>query len=131
MFRAVLLVVLLVLAAAVGWFGWRWHSEHVACERRGAAFDARLKRLEEEAKQRIVPGSKKQEVVGFLEKNGLHVSFRTDLNPEQIVGTTSDVGCPHIFGCGDEVLIGVEVNVDGEGTAISRPKVETMYTNCM
>jgi len=33
--------------------------------------------------------------------------------------TISGVGCSHIFGCGDEVLIGVEINV------------ETMFSGCM
>jgi len=120
MFRVLVLASVLVLAAAVGWFGWRWHSEHVACERRGAALDARIRKLEGEARQRIAPGAKKPQVVEFLMENGQHVSFRAGLTPQQIVGTASDVGCPHIFGCGNDALIGVEVNVDDESTSFLR-----------
>lgn len=80
---------------------------------------------------RIGIGTKREDVVRFLEEYGLHASFRTDFGPPRIVGTAQDVGCPHFFGCGDEVMIEVTVDIDNEGNVRSEPRVEEMYTNCL
>jgi hypothetical protein len=114
-----------------GWLGAKWYRERSACERRGAALDARIRRLEEQARRRIGIGTKHGEVVRFLQENGLNVTTGSYSGSWRTVGTASDVGCPDIFGCGDEALIGVEVNVDESGNVISAPKVETMYSDCM
>jgi len=60
----------------------------------------------------------------------MNASFESDDIPPQMLGYIRDVGCAHIFGCGDEVLIRVAVKVDDKGAAISAPTVESMYSNC-
>jgi hypothetical protein len=33
-----------------------------------------------------------------------------------------DIGCPHIFGCGDEAMIGIEAVLADDGTVTSAPR---------
>jgi len=122
---------LVCAVAGGGWLGTKWYREHSACERRGAALNARIRRLEEEARRQIGIGTKQSQVVQFLQENRLNVSTSSFSGKSRTVGTASDVGCPRIFGCGDEVLIGVEIDVDEGGDVISAPKVEAMYSDCM
>jgi hypothetical protein len=109
----------------------RWYRSQRACERRGAALDARVQRIKREAQDRIEIGTKKEEIVRFLEGNSLNVSFDNRGIPARIVGTGTDVGCPHIFGCGDAVIIQVQFDVDDNGSDISPPKIDMGYTDCM
>jgi hypothetical protein len=129
--RLWLLVILFVIGAVGCWFGTRWYRGHLACERRGVALDARVQRIKSEAQHRIEIGTHKEEILRFIEENGLRVSSNNNANPTRIVGTGTDIGCPHIFGCGDDALIMMQIDVDDSGNAISRPTVDVAYTNCM
>jgi hypothetical protein len=129
--RLRILVLLAIIGAPCGWLGVRWYRSERACERRGAALDARVQRIKSEARDRIEVGTKKEEIVRFLEENSLNVSFYNRATPATIVGTGTDVGCPHILGCGDEALIEVQIDVDAGSDAISRPTVDVRYTDCM
>jgi hypothetical protein len=125
------LVLLVVTAAAGGWFGLQWHREKVVCLQRGAALDARLKKLETDATSSIGIGTGHDDIVRFLEKNGFSINSGTEPGQPVIVGTASDVGCPRIFGCGNSVFLRVEVRADAQGRAISALKVEGMYSDCL
>jgi len=125
------LVPLFVVMAVGAWLGVPRYREQAACERRGAALDERMKRLQADGKRIVIIGTKREKVVQFLETNGLDVSSESDRIPPQIAGYVRDVGCPHIFGCGDEVIIRVAVGVDDKGAAISAPTVEAMYSDCL
>jgi hypothetical protein len=126
-----ILALLVVIGAAAFCFGVRWYHSEQACERRGAALDARIQRIKSEAQYRIQIGTRKEDVYRFLEENGPNASFSKNSTPGRIVGTGTDAGCPHIFGCGDAAIIQVQIDVDGSGNAISPPKVDSGYTDCM
>jgi hypothetical protein len=119
----------IVLAAAC-WLGYRWHREEGICERRGAALDARIERIRESVRQ-IIPGTNKDAIVGVLEANGLRASFLTTPYVPTIEGTATADGCSRILGCGDQVVIMVEVRVDDRWAAIETPRVETFLDDCM
>ena len=129
--RLWILAVLLPVMVAGGWFGLGWYREHKACQQRGAALSARFKKLDEAAHRRIRIGIKSEEVFRFLKENGLSSLLDASQNPRRIIGTASDVGCPQIFGCGEDVMIRVEVQVDDMGEVISPAAVDGMYTNCL
>ena len=74
---------------------------------------------------------KKEVIIRFLQDNSLNASFDKYAVPARIVGIGMDLGCPHIFGCGDEARIEVRIDVDDSGSAISHPAVEVGYTNCL
>jgi hypothetical protein len=76
-------------------------------------------------------GTKEEEVVRFLEETGLHASINSELTSPRMMGTAMDIGCPRIFGRGNDAMIAVEVGIAGDGTAIVAPSVNVMYTNCM
>jgi hypothetical protein len=121
---------LAIALVAAGWLALHLHREHQACKRRGAALEARLEKIRAEGRRLIVPGTSKDTIVQFLNGNGLRVSFESDGIP-RIVGSATALGCAEIFGCGDEVLIEVAVDVDGGGRATASPTVDSRYDDCL
>jgi hypothetical protein len=131
LFKVLIVSAIAILAGLCSWVGLSWYCGHSQCERRGAALDAKIENLKQEAPRSIVIGTKRADILRFFRENGLHASFYELGSPQLIVGTASEVGCSHSFGCGNQVGIRVEVKVDGQGSAVSAPTVDSMYTDCM
>lgn len=107
--------------------GCLYHYHNAACKQRGAALQARIERLKEEAHSQLVPGTKKEAVIQFFEANGIPVTFVAG----QATGTVNVKGCAP-SGCGsDDASLGIRVKVDGKGTVISQPVVGSIYTDCL
>jgi len=105
------------------------------CKQRAAAFQARRGQIEAEAKNSLKPGTKKADVVRFFvsENMPLTLSQRADQNQD----ATGEIHIPGLaecedIACGDDATeIWVEVELDGNGTVISAPRVDGMYTDCL
>jgi hypothetical protein len=104
------------------------------CKQRGADFQARVKRIEANAKISLKPGTKKADVTSFF------ASEKIPMDSYQIAGRNEVSGQIYVKGlaecasvaCGDDsALIGVRVDVDENGTVVSDPVVVGMYTNCL
>ncbi len=121
----------LVTASAGGYWGWGLYQEHQACLRRGAALDARIERLKREANERLKIGTRKEDAVRFLKENGMSVAFYAVYGPTRIEGMTTQRGCVQIFGCGDEVTIVLDADVDAEGTVVGAPRFDERLMDCM
>lgn len=126
-----LIILALILIAAAAWLGLRWHREHKACLQQEAAFEARVEAIRHDSKLQIPVGTPSKQIIAFLESRGFSAYLEDQNSPNRVVGTKQDAGCPQIFGCGKEVLVGVEVTVDQSGKSTSEPKVDTMYSNCL
>jgi hypothetical protein len=124
-------ILMAVTLVAAGWLALRLHREHEACNCRGDALEARIERIRVEALKQIVPGTSKDAIVHFLEENGLRASLDLSAFPSRIVGSSVETGCAEIFGCGDEVLIEVTVDVDSGGIATASPTVDSRYDDCL
>ena len=97
-----------------------------ACKQRGVLLDEIVQRLEKSAKAQLRIGSGKDSVIRFLNENG----FKPEYIQNEIQGEVIVTGCAPP-GCGtDDVLVGVRVEVNGQGTVVSEPVVVTMYTSC-
>jgi hypothetical protein len=105
--------------------GCRYRS--TACKQRGAAYQVRVKSLEQAALEHLKIGTKKEDVVRFVAENKFPLSF----DKSGATGTIYTTGCSP-FGCGtDEALIGIRVDLDEAGNVKSKPVVVGMYTNCL
>jgi hypothetical protein len=104
------------------------------CKQRAADFQARVGRIEAGAKVSLKPGTTKTGVTSFFASQNIPVEFY------QIAGHNEASGQIYVTGlaecasvaCGDDsALIGVRVDVDGNGTVVSDPVVVGMYTDCL
>ena len=103
------------------------YQRAMACKRRGLALQQRIATLQRSAHDRLPPGTKKDEVVRFFEENQIPFAIEGD----EASGTTLTSGCCP-FGCGsDDVLIGVKVKLDGDGSVMSEPHVGAICTTCL
>jgi hypothetical protein len=138
-------VALLVLAI-VSWFAipssrfWVWVAYQsvrpipARCKQRAAEFQARVERIKAEARSSLKPGTNKAAVIGFFSSQNIPVDFHQVAGHNQASGqiyVTGFAQCASVA-CGDDsALIGVRVDVDGNGTVISDPVVVGMYTDCL
>jgi hypothetical protein len=102
-------------------------DQDAACKQRGAAYAARVRRLERDAHGELSIGTKKDAVIRFFQQNGIPVRFVGG----EATGTIFTTGCAP-DGCGsDTALIGLRVKVDDNGNVIAEPFVGALYTNCL
>jgi len=105
--------------------GCRYRS--AACKQRGAAYQARVKSLEQAALDQLKIGTRKEDVVRFFAENNFPISFDKD----GASGTVRTTGCsPAICGT-DEAVIDLEVKLDEAGSVKAKPVVIGFYTNCL
>lgn len=104
------------------------------CKQRAADLEARVKRIEANAKVSLKPGTKKADVTNFF------ASEKIPMDSYQIDGRNEVSGQIYFTGlaecasvaCGDDsALIGVRVDVDENGTVVSDPVVIAMNTDCL
>jgi hypothetical protein len=136
----------LLAAGTVCWFTsgycrfWMWEVYQsvrpvpTRCKLRAADFEARVKRIQADAKISLKPGTKKADVTTFF------ASEKIPMNSYQIAGRNEVSGQIYVKGlsecasiaCGDDsAMIGVRVDVDENGTVVSDPVVVGMYTDCL
>lgn len=104
------------------------------CKERAADFQTRVKHIETDAKISLTPGTKKADVTAFF------ASEKIPMDSYQIAGQNEVSGQIYVKGlaecssvaCGDDsAMIGVRVEVDGNGTVVSDPVIVGMYTDCL
>jgi hypothetical protein len=104
------------------------------CKQRAADFQARVKRIEANAKVSLKPGTKKADVTSFFASEKIPMDSHQIAGRNEVSGQIYVVGLPECssVACGDDsALIGVRVGVDENGTVVSGPIVVGMYTNCL
>jgi hypothetical protein len=107
--------------------GCLYRYQNANCKKRGAAYKAKAEKLERDAHEKLVIGTKKDMVIRFFQENGIPVTFTRG----EASGTIYMTGCAP-SGCGsDEALLGLRVKVDDAGSVISEPQVGGIYTNCL
>jgi len=110
------------------------HPSPPRCKQRAAAFSVKVERMQRDANDSLKVGTRKGDVVRFFASENVPLSFDQIGQDRQARGTLFFKGLAECenFACGDDsALIGVRVNVDGEGTVVSDPVVIGMYTDCM
>lgn len=104
------------------------------CKQRAADFEARVKRIEANAKISLKPGTKHADVTRFFESEKIPMNFYHIAGQNEVSGqiyVTGIAECASVA-CGDDsALIGVRVDVDESGTVVSDPVVVGMYTDCL
>ena len=104
------------------------------CKQRGDEFQAKVARIRSEAKASLRRGVSKADVAHFFASESIPVDFYQVAGHYEMSGQIYVKGlaeCVNIA-CGDDsALIGVRVDVDENGTAITDPQVVGMYTNCL
>lgn len=95
---------------------------------------ARAERIKAEAKNYLKPGTTKAGVTSFFASQNIPVDFYQIAGHNEVSGQIYVTGlaeCANVA-CGDDsALIGVRVDVDGNGTVVSDPVVVGMYTDCL
>jgi hypothetical protein len=87
----------------------------------------RAEKLNQDARDGLVIGTKREAVVRFFEEHGLPVTFANG----EASGTISVMGCAP-RGCGsDAALLGLRVKVDLDGTVIGAPVIGAIYIDCL
>ena len=98
-----------------------------SCLERERAYKERSDKLRQDANEKLVIGTKKDDVVHFFEEHGLPVRFERDVAQGEIFLE----GCAP-FGCGtDRVILGLIVKVDAAGTVNGDSRVGGIYTDCL
>ena len=104
-----------------------YRYQNAECKQRGKTYAERAEHLKHEAGEVLKVGAKRQVVMSFFEQQGLPATFTGN----EITGTIRLKGCAPA-GCGtDDAILGLRVEVDKEGTVVSKPIVGAIYTNCM
>jgi hypothetical protein len=112
-------ILVLVVSGALCWFAVDRYRTSVACKKRGMALANREETLKRRAHDSLKIGTKRTDVILFFTENDIPLSF--DQFGASGIITTS--GCAP-FGCGaDSAIIGVRVELDGEGNVKSEPIV--------
>jgi hypothetical protein len=110
------------------------HPPPPRCKQRADEFNARVARIQQDAKNSLKVGTKKDDVVRFFAAEKIPVTFVQMAGQNEATGTITsrgDAACRSIA-CGDDAaLIGVRVDVDESGTVESNPVVVGMLTNCL
>jgi len=103
------------------------HSR-TACKRSNIDFQRRIDALQLELTKNILRGTTKKDVERFLSDHHFSVIF----NRNQAIGTMSSSGGCAPFGCGtNEILLGVTIRLDSNGSVAEVPQIQTMFTDCM
>jgi hypothetical protein len=110
------------------------HPPPPRCKAREAEFNARVERIRQDAKDALKVGTKKEDVIRLFASEGISPSF-SQMGAESWaqgeIDFRGDSACRSLA-CGDDSkLIGVRVDVDGDGTVVAEPVVATMYTDCL
>lgn len=117
----------MVTIAALSWFAVKLCRDQIACNKRGAMFEQRVKVIAHDADEKLSIGTKSGDVSRFFREHGIPV----EIVESEAIGTLFTVGCGPL-GCGaDSALIGVRVKLDSAGAVAERPKVVGMYTSCL
>ncbi len=125
MFRVLTLVIAVIVL--VGCHTPFYRYQNAECKQRGKAYAERAERLKQDAGEVLKVGTKKEIVVSFFKEQGIPATF----SGNEITGTIRLKGCAPA-GCGtDDGILGLRVEVDQEGTVVSKPLVGAIYTNCM
>jgi hypothetical protein len=122
-------VVALVFVAGIS----RLELKRYRCKQRNAAFDQRVKIVEQDARKQLKIGTKKDDVARFYEEHKIPLQVVSFKGIGFVaIGTLFTVGGCAPLGCGTEnALIGVRVKVDADGTVTDEPEVVNMYTDCV
>ena len=140
------LPVALLATGTVCWFTsgycrfWMWEAYQFArpvptrCKQRAADFEAKVKRIEANAKVSLKPGTKKADVTSFfasekIPMDSYQIGERNEVSGQIYV--TGLAECASVACGNDSALIGVRVDVDENGTVVSDPVVIGMYTDCL
>jgi len=119
---------------------WIWEAYQAVrpvptrCKQRAADLEARVKRIEANARISLKPGAKKADVTRFfasekIPTNSYHIAGRNEVSGQIYVKGLTE--CSSVA-CGDDsALIGVRVEVDENGTVVAEPEVVGMLTNCL
>jgi hypothetical protein len=136
----------LLVAGVVCWFTipyfrfWVWVAYQSVrpvprlCKQRSADFQGRVERIRTEAYSSLGLGTRKAGVISFFASENIPVDFQQTPAGNEASGQIYITGLPESSSaaCGDDSsVIGVRVDVDGNGTVISDPVVVGMYTNCL
>jgi hypothetical protein len=123
-FATALILFSISLFFFVGCFG---RHPNASCKERERAYRERSEKLKHDALEKLVTGTKKDEVVRFFEEHGLPVTFARGVAQGEVFLE----GCAPP-GCGsDRVILGLIVKVDDADTMIGEPIVGGIYTDCM
>ena len=140
------LPVALLATGAVCWFTssycrfWMWEAYQSVrpipprCKQRAVDFQARVKRIEANAKMSLKPGTKKADVTAFFASEKIPMGFYKMAGQNEASGQIFVTGlteCASIACGNDSALLGVRVDVDENGTVVSDPVVVGMYTDCL
>ena len=117
----------IVVVAALSWWALKLCWGQIACNKRSAAFELRVKSIEHDANEKLSIGTKSGDVARFFAEHGIPVQ----IVDSQAIGTLYTSGCGPL-GCGtDSALIGVRVKLDSAGAVTDRPTVVGGYTDCL
>jgi hypothetical protein len=144
--RGIALPVALLATGTVCWFTsgycrfWMWEAYQFVrpvptrCKQRAADFEAKVKRIEANAKVSLKPGTNKADVTSFfasekIPMGSFQIGERNEVSGQIYV--TGLAECASVACGNDSALIGVRVDVDENGTVVSDPVVIGMYTDCL
>lgn len=136
----------LLVAGVLCWFTipyfplWVWVAyqsvrpiPHV-CKQRAADFQAREQRIRLDAESSLKPGTKKSDVIRFFESEKIPVDFYRIAGHNIAQGQIYVQGLPECANaaCGDDAaMMGLRVDLDQDGTVVSKPDIVGMYMNCL
>jgi hypothetical protein len=110
------------------------HPVPARCKQRAAELTARVDLVKQDAKNLLKVGTKKDGIVSFFASEKIPFTFDQIAGKREARGTIYFKGlqeCENIA-CGDDsALIGVQVEVDTDGTVLSDPVIVGMYTDCL
>ena len=140
------LPVALLATGTVCWFTggycrfWMWEAYQFVrpvptrCKQRAADFEAKVKRIEANAKVSLKPGTNKADVTSFFASEKIPMGSYQIGERNEVSGQIYVTGlaeCASVACGNDSALIGVRVDVDENGTVVSDPVVMGMYTDCL
>ena len=122
----------LVATGTVCWFTsfhcrfWMWEAYQFGrpvptrCKQRAAEFEARVKRIEANAKISLKPGTKKADVASFFTSEKIQMASYHNSGRDEVSGQIYVRGlaeCASVASGDDSALIGVRVDVDENGNS--------------
>jgi hypothetical protein len=104
------------------------------CKQRATEFQARVERIRKEARNSLKPGATSGEIASFYASESIPLTIGPMGYERYASGQVYVTGLPECetIACGnDSALIGVQVEIDANGTVVSEPVVVGMYTDCL
>jgi hypothetical protein len=118
----------LILVAGIGWF----ELQQYRCRQRNATFSGRIRTVEQDAREQLKVGTRREAVARFYKAHEIPFEVVWLVDTNEAIGTLYTVGGCAPLGCGtDNVLIGVRVKLDADGTLTGEPEVVDMYADCL